>query len=91
MKFVYPGYSRGCFQHRNEWMVDRSNPVIAAYNGEPGDTRNTIEYAYKLGIEIMTISYPKIKKDRLGIGIRFHEAVQDTRKMNHGKSNPAEE
>ena len=44
VRFVYPGYSPDCFQRRNEWMVDRSSRVIAVYNGEPGGTRNTIEY-----------------------------------------------
>ncbi|MDY5774050.1 MAG: hypothetical protein SPK32_11530, partial [Bacteroidaceae bacterium] len=44
------GYSRGCFQIRNEWMVDRSARVIAVYNGEAGGTRNTIAYANKVGI-----------------------------------------
>lgn len=49
VKFVCPGYSRGCFQIRNEWMVDRSARVIAVYNGEAGGTRNTIDYAAKAG------------------------------------------
>ena len=44
VRFVCPGYSPDCFQRRNEWMVDRSSRVIAVYNGEPGGTRNTIEY-----------------------------------------------
>ena len=45
VRFVCPSYSRDCFQCRNEWMVDRSSRVMAVYNGEPGGTRNTIEYA----------------------------------------------
>lgn len=48
--FVCKGYSRSCFQIRNEWMVDRSARVIAVYNGEPGGTKNTIEYARRQGI-----------------------------------------
>ena len=44
-------YHRGVFQQRNEWMVDRSNRVIAYYNGSPGGTRNTIEYAERKGVE----------------------------------------
>ena len=39
------------FQQRNVWMVDRSNRLIAYYNGASGGTRNTIEYAEKKGIE----------------------------------------
>ena len=44
VRFICPSYSPDCFQRRNEWMVDRSSRVIAVYNGEPGGTRNTIEY-----------------------------------------------
>ena len=45
-------YHKGVFQQRNEWMVDRSNRVIAFYNGSAGGTRNTIEYAQRKGIEV---------------------------------------
>ena len=55
VRFVCPGYSRDCFQHRNEWMVDRSSRVIAVYNVEPGGTRNTIEYAKLNAIELMIL------------------------------------
>lgn len=51
VRFVCKGYSKACFQIRNEWMVDRSARVIAVYNGEPGGTRNTIEYADRNKVE----------------------------------------
>lgn len=51
VRFVCKGYSKACFQIRNEWMVDRSARVIAVYNGEPGGTRNTIEYANRNKVE----------------------------------------
>ncbi len=47
-------YHTGVFQQRNEWMVDHSNRVIAFYNGAPGGTRNTVEYAERKGIEVIT-------------------------------------
>lgn len=50
VKFVCLGYSRDCFQRRNEWMVDRSARVIAVYSGELGGTRNTIEYAKRVNV-----------------------------------------
>lgn len=50
--YICTGYSRSCFQIRNEWMVDRSTRIIAVYNGEPGGTRNTIEYAYSKRLSI---------------------------------------
>lgn len=56
VRFVCKGYSKACFQIRNEWMVDRSARIIAVYNGEPGGTRNTIEYAKKNGIQTVPIA-----------------------------------
>ena len=47
VKYVCKSYSRACFQIRNEWMVDHSMRIIAVYNGQPGGTKNTIEYAKK--------------------------------------------
>ena len=48
-------YHKGVFQQRNEYMVDRSNRLIAYYNGTPGGTRNTIEYAEKKMIEVVML------------------------------------
>jgi len=47
-------YHNGVFQKRNEWMVDHSNRVIAYYNGAPGGTENTIDYALSKGIEVVS-------------------------------------
>ena len=47
-------YHNGVFQQRNEWMVDHSNRVIAFFNGAPGGTKNTIDYAENKGIEVVT-------------------------------------
>ena len=55
IKYVCSHYSRQCFQIRNVWMVDHSARVIAAYNGERGGTRNTVQYATKKGVEIHNI------------------------------------
>lgn len=53
VRFICPGYSRDCFQRRNEWMVDHSARVIAIYNGGPGGTRNTVEYARWHGVPVV--------------------------------------
>lgn len=50
VNFICPGYSRSCFQTRNIWLVDHRARVIAVYNGQPGGTRNTLQYAKKQGI-----------------------------------------
>lgn len=50
---VSPRYLHsGVYQLRNIWMVDHASLVIAAFNGEPGGTHNTILYARRKGIEV---------------------------------------
>ena len=53
VRYICKGYSKGAFQIRNEWMVDRSARIIAFYNGEPGGTRNTILCADKNRIPVV--------------------------------------
>ena len=55
VKFVFERYSRMCFQIRNRFMVDNSERVIAAYNGESGGTRNTVLYAMDNDVETVNI------------------------------------
>lgn len=55
VRFICPKYSRGCFQIRNEWMVNHSSRVIAVFNGQPSGTKNTIDYAVRQGIAVRTI------------------------------------
>ncbi len=59
-------YHNGVFQQRNVWMVDHSNRVIAYFNGSPGGTRNTIEYANKKNIEVITNTLGKENKKEDG-------------------------
>ena len=53
--YICEGYASFAYQRRNEWMVDRSSRVIAVYNGEPGGTRNTINYAKKKDVPVILI------------------------------------
>ena len=55
LRFICPGYSRDCFQRRNQWMVDHSVRVIAVYNDQPSGTRNTIEYAKRCSVPVIFI------------------------------------
>ena len=48
-------YFTGCYQVRNKWMVDRSNLVIAVFNGKKSGTKNTVEYAKRKGIRVMNV------------------------------------
>lgn len=55
VKLVCNRYFPGCFQIRNQYMVNNSSRVIAAYNGSAGGTRNTIRYAERKNIEIVNL------------------------------------
>ena len=55
VKVICPRYHRGCFQVRNEWMVDHSALLIAAYTGEPGGTKNTVDYAARKGVQTIFV------------------------------------
>jgi len=55
VKYVCEGYSRSCFQIRNEWMVNHATRVIAVFNGEKSGTKNTIDYAAKVGVPVVRI------------------------------------
>ena len=55
VRYICPGYNRGCFQKRNEWMVDHSARVIAVFNGQPSGTKNTIDYAHRQGVPVIQI------------------------------------
>ena len=53
--FMEEKYSRRAYQVRNEWMVSHAARLIAVYNGEPGGTRNTINYARKIRVNVRMI------------------------------------
>lgn len=55
VKYICAHYSRGCYQIRNQWMVDRSARLIAAYTGEAGGTKNTVDYASRKGVPIVYV------------------------------------
>jgi uncharacterized phage-like protein YoqJ len=55
VRFVGEQYSPNIFQRRNEWMVDHTTRLIAVYNGTPGGTRNTIEYARAKNVRIVCL------------------------------------
>lgn len=51
------GYAAYKLQARNEWMVNHSNIIIAAFDGSSGGTANCIKYAEKHNKQIINI-YP---------------------------------
>lgn len=48
-------YRKGCFQRRNQYMVDHSGKLIAVVSNYRSGTGATIRYAEKQGIEVRTI------------------------------------
>ena len=52
-------YHNGVFQQRNEYMVRHSSLVIACYNGAPGGTKNTIDFANRLGVPVIISEIPQ--------------------------------
>ena len=38
-----------------EWMADRSNLVIAVFNGHKSGTKNTVDYAKRKGVKLINI------------------------------------
>lgn len=55
VKYISSNYYASCFQVRNEWMVNHSARVIAAFNGQKSGTKNTVDYARKKGIPVINI------------------------------------
>lgn len=44
-----------CMLERNRYMINNSSMVIALFNGQPGGTKKTIDYAREQGKEIVII------------------------------------
>ena len=61
---VSPYYHKGFMQKRNQYMVDKSDLILAIWNGEKkGGTWNTIKYAQGIGKRIRYIMLDNIKSD----------------------------
>ncbi|MCQ2405894.1 MAG: SLOG family protein [Oscillospiraceae bacterium] len=50
-------YTAGCMQKRNEYMVDNSSLLIAAFGGKKGGTFNTIRYASSMGLKVEIVEF----------------------------------
>ena len=44
-----------CMLERNRYMVNNSSLMIALFNGLPGGTKSTIDYARKQGLKVVII------------------------------------
>ncbi|MGM9522764.1 MAG: SLOG family protein [Oscillospiraceae bacterium] len=52
---VQKEYTPDCMLRRNRYMVDNSSILIAAFDGAPGGTLQTINYALKRGLEVIKL------------------------------------
>lgn len=52
---VQQHYDRWCMLRRDRYMVDRSAAVLAVFDGTPGGTRYTLNYAMEHGREILLL------------------------------------
>ena len=48
-------YTPGCMHRRDRYMVDRASLLIAAFDGTPGGTRQTLEYAIRQSVPFVDI------------------------------------
>lgn len=55
IRVIGNGYSPCIFQLRNEWLINHSSRAIAVFNGQPGGTKNTIDYAIQQGVPVHII------------------------------------
>lgn len=55
VEYISHAYTRACLHQRNRWMCDQATHLLAVYDGQPGGTKNTIDYARKKGLNITII------------------------------------
>lgn len=48
-------YTKGAMFKRNRYLVDNSDLLVAAYDGKPGGTQMTCEYAKRRGVDLCCI------------------------------------
>ena len=55
IEYLFERYVPGCMQMRNRRMVDRADVCVAYYNGTPGGTAYTVQYAREKGVRVLQI------------------------------------
>ena len=57
IRCIYKNYTGAeCMHERNQFMIDNSSLVISLFNGKPGGTKKTLDYAKQQGLDIVVIS-----------------------------------
>lgn len=52
---VSHAYTSGCMKRRDRYMVDHASLLIAVFDGAPGGTRYTVEYAMRRGVPVVDL------------------------------------
>ncbi len=55
VQILEPSYSRGCMARRNRAMVDQSQVLISVFDGAPGGTAGTVQYAREKGLTLLPV------------------------------------
>lgn len=55
VEYISHAYYQGCLQKRNRYMVELADVLLAVYDGKPGGTKSTIDYAQRKGRTIIII------------------------------------
>ncbi|MBR2903430.1 MAG: DUF1273 family protein [Clostridia bacterium] len=72
---LFSRYTPWCYDKRNRYMVDKSDLVLAVWNGEKiGGTYQTKKYAEKTGKQLECILLPPKNADE---EIRFHYLIEN--------------
>ena len=63
------GYDRGCMHRRDRYMVDHSDLILAVFDGSPGGTRYTLDYAMRrrLEVRLLDLNHPEAPAVRLTV------------------------
>ncbi len=69
--YTSENYHNRCYAERNEYMVDRSERVIAFCDGKSGGTLNTLRYAKKKGLTIINVA-EELKRE---LNYTFYELI----------------
>ena len=48
-------YTAACMQARNQYMIEHSRFVLAVWDGQPGNTQETVAYALQEGLQVLLL------------------------------------
>lgn len=53
--FTSENYRKGCMQIRNRYLVDNCDILLAVFDGKPGGTKFTVDYANTSGKKVIVV------------------------------------